>query len=51
VCNGLDDDGDGLVDEGLEDSCGGRGRTWGTEVVTSYPVTATWMFPRGDACA
>jgi Domain of unknown function (DUF4434) len=51
VCNGLDDDGDGLVDEGLEAFCGGCGRPYDLAVTAPYPIYGTWMFGRGDDCA
>jgi len=50
LCNGEDDDGDGLVDEGLEDFCGGCGRPFDLDVIAPYPIHATWMFGRSSAC-
>jgi len=49
VCNGVDDDGDGLVDEGLEAFCGACGRPYDTAVTSPYPIQATWMYGR-NAC-
>jgi len=49
VCNGLDDDGDGLVDEGLESFCGPCGRPYDLTVTAPYPIHANWMYDR-SAC-
>ncbi len=50
VCNGLDDDGDGLVDEGLEATCGPCGRPYDLAVPAPYPIGATFMYARTSAC-
>ncbi len=50
ICNGEDDDGDGEIDEGLEETCGACGRPYDLEVVVDYPIFATWMYARNDAC-
>jgi len=50
VCNGPDDDGNGLVDEGLESFCGGCGRPYDLTVTAPYPIYGTWMYGRNTAC-